>query len=212
MSDRYIGTVQRLINDNHKWEVEKKGGWRGAEIAPENRKTLYPNFIAEMVFNLTDVYSISCDIHVTPRLLCAVLEEGAELTPLELSHLSRRCSRVKGNNFVQSLYRYLSSPCLSVVDSTTKRGKAKLRSLQEETAFVQAELFKAHPYDEFFTLLINHARKGVELERAKKVIELLSNNQTMIYASYRRAAVGIDDVKWDIINGQRRQPPRDISA
>ena len=86
--------------------------WPGKpEGAPAS--TLYPNILAEMNGSGRYLWWFASAAHVSKEIMAAVLEDGEELTPIEVLSLARALGVAPG---------YIQSSVLQIVSPASRRG------------------------------------------------------------------------------------------
>lgn len=96
-------------------------GWPGKAVSAP-AETRYPNILAEMDASFTWLHLLAEFSGVSPDVMAAIVEDNEEMSALEMRGLAR---------YIRVSMGYLASPRLSMIDSATNKGRARLRQLSD---------------------------------------------------------------------------------
>ena len=126
----------------------------------------YPNILAELNASGMWIDRIAGYAQVSMEIMAAAMEDNGELSFMEVRGLTR-CFGCK--------MEYLSSPVLSMVDSTTNKGKTRLKhlkDLEQQTRGMERFFYRIHSED---------------------VLPKLESGKAVTYAAYRWACNNLQD-------------------
>lgn len=210
--DENAEIVNNLINRIHDLNVEVYDGWDGDYIPPEKRFTLYPNMIAEMNEQCTQICLYTNVLRVSPRLFCAVIENGEKLTFDELIRWYQMFE-YRLDYFVTSQpLSYIYSPALFVVDGAEYEGQMRMKALQAMVEKSQNLLKIDFLHDDMTQRIVEHYRKENEIQNAIKVIESLSGKEKVTQAAYNHAKFHMNLIIQAVSRAVRKSKVRDISS
>lgn len=151
-------SYQSMVEYLRRWHILAGYGWPG-KAKGAAAVSRYPNIAAELQAGGW-LETLAEFARVSPAIMAAVIEDGEELSRMELERLACRLGRECG---------YLGDTTLTLVDPDTNRGKARRRTLRDGLCRFGGLLGKW------------------DARQARAVLGDLEAGQAVTYARWRRA-------------------------
>lgn len=190
-SERAEEITAKIMGMLHDYEIRKEQ-WEWSNIPSRERRTLYPNLVAQIFIRVPELSVFCREIGVTPRLMSAVIEEGEPLNGMEMlraKNYLNRFHQFTGNEPLT--FSYFASPQLSILNIARRKDWLRLLDLEAKTERARCQIEKGRcSSNPIVRLLSEHSDTAF----SEKTISRLKSGLTISYAEFYYALDEINQI------------------